>query len=107
MTLLDRSARAALGRLTNQGDDLTARHIVITQQIVTCDGRFITAYYSDREQFQTREEAIEHGFETRGSDDFNVAVLANDALTWFGWMDEQLDDYDLKEIAQQIGVRHG
>jgi len=34
-----------------------------------------------------------------------VAVVRDGRLTWFGWMDKHLDDYDLAEIAEQIGLR--
>ena len=89
------------------------QHIVIFQQIVTVpdstarDGiGFDTTYnWADRKLHASREQAVSAGFKLRGSDDFNVAVVRDGRLTWFGWMDEHLDDYDLDEVAEQIGLR--
>jgi hypothetical protein len=91
---------------------MTTEHIVITQHIITVPDRtssdgvgFDTVYSWDGQRFPDRGVAVEHGFEVAMSDDFNVAVLDDGRLTWFGWMDQQLPDYPLREIAEKIGVK--
>jgi hypothetical protein len=43
-------------------------------------------YSWDRRRFSTHDEAVDHGFELRGSDDFNIALIEGDILTGFYWM---------------------
>lgn len=85
------------------------RYIVILQQIITTGDyktQFSHSYGWDGEEFNRRARAAKHGFEIRGSDDFNIGELINDRLVRFYWMNELLQDYDLKEIAEQIGLEN-
>ncbi len=60
----------------------------------------------DGKRFNNRADAIKHGFDTRGSDDFNIGQTYGDDLVWFGWMDERIDEdeYTVRQIAEQIGL---
>ena len=64
-----------------------------------------TIYEWDGTLHPSRAYAISAGFETYGSDDFNVARVKDGALVWFGWMDEAhpLDQYG--DAAEQLGFR--
>jgi hypothetical protein len=49
---------------------------------------------------------IKHGWEVRGSDDFNIAQTYGDDLIWFGWMDQRIDEDEdtMREIAEAVGL---
>jgi hypothetical protein len=80
----------------------TPEFIVIFQQVVTTTGGdFDIAYSWDGQRFADYDDAVSHGFETRGSDDFNLGQLAGRRLVSFSWMNEELD-HDLAEIAHQL-----
>jgi hypothetical protein len=36
--------------------------------------------------------------------DEHVGIVRGDRLTWFGWMDRELDREHLPEIAENIGL---
>jgi hypothetical protein len=83
-----------------------------TDYIVICQQAWMNAtgygihYGWDGERFPTRKKAIKHGLKTRGSDDFNIAEVTGERLTWFGWMDERMNEGDatMTEIADAIGL---
>lgn len=83
---------------------IAAEHIVIVRRINGSVETWETAYSWDRQRFPTRELAIRHGFDSCGCDDFNVAVIRDERLVWFGWMDKELDRESLPEIAARIGL---
>lgn len=83
-----------------------ADFIVICQSAWMNDSGFGINYSWDRERFSTRKRAIKHGWKVRGSDDFNIGIVEDDKLVWFGWMDEPMDD-DIVEIADGIGLKAG
>lgn len=62
-------------------------------------------YGWDGERFKDRKEAIRHGFESRGSDDFNIGVVSGNRLLSFDWMEHPVggtDDDDMEEVAKAI-----
>lgn len=63
-------------------------------------------YSWDGARFGNRADAINHGFRTQGSDDFNIGQTYGDDLIWFGWMDERhREDEDImREIAAGCGL---
>ena len=80
------------------------KYIIIFQQVIGSSRNFETAFEWDGEFFDDKKIAISHGFETRGSDDFNIGEVVNGKLTGFYWMDEELTDFDLEEIAEAIDL---
>lgn len=78
--------------------------IVICQSAWMNDSGFGITYGWDGERFKKRKQAIKHGWQLRGSDDFNIAEISGGELTWFGWMAEKMDEDDatMAEIAQSI-----
>lgn len=85
---------------------MAAEFIVIFQQVVWNGVGFDFNYSWDGQRFATRDKAIAHGFETRGSDDFNVGQVVGRMLVAFSWMDKPLD-HDLAEIAEQLTLTSG
>ncbi len=77
-------------------------YIVILQQIITPN--FDTAYDWDYKRFLTRKAAISHGFEIRGSDDFNIGVIKDGQLKQFCYMAKPLKGFNLKSIASKIDL---
>lgn len=78
--------------------------IVVCQQ-VWCNSSGVGIDYGwDGERFATREEAISHGFEVRGSDDFNVGVVSGNRLLSFDWMDKPTgeDAKSMRAIADAL-----
>lgn len=72
-----------------------------------CNDTGIGINYSfDGQRFNNRNDAIKHGFELRGSDDFNIGQTYGDDLIWFGWMDERLDEGEetMRELAESIDL---
>lgn len=63
-------------------------------------------YSWDGSRFNNRADAIRHGYELRGSDDFNIGQTYGDDLIWFGWMDQRSDETEdtMREIAEAIGL---
>ncbi len=91
-----------------EGDGAGKAHefiVVLQQAWMNAEGYGIN-YGWDGERFATLAEATKHGWETRDSDDFNIAHVDGDKLLWFGWMDEQIseDDETMSEIADAIGL---
>jgi hypothetical protein len=64
------------------------------------------SYSFDGARFNNRADAIKHGFDLRGSDDFNIGQTYGDDLIWFGWMDERMDEDEdtMREIAESAGL---
>lgn len=85
---------------------LEREYIVICQSAWMNESGFGINYGWDRERFKTRAKAIKHGWKLRGSDDFNIAEICGETLTWFGWMDQPMDEDDdaMLEIADAIGL---
>jgi len=73
-------------------------------QIVGNLDNWETVWHWDRKFHPTRRAAITAGFETFGSDDFNVAQVDDGRVVWFGWMDEKHPDEDYPEVAAQLGL---
>lgn len=72
-----------------------------------CNERGVGISYSwDGARFNNRNDAIKHGLQTRGSDDFNIGQTYGDDLIWFGWMDSNLNEPEetVREIAEDIGL---
>lgn len=83
--------------------------IVICQQAWMNETGFGIGYDWDGRRFSTRAKAIKHGWKERGSDDFNIAIVAGDALLWFGWMDQDIGESSdtMAEIAEATGLVFG
>lgn len=61
-------------------------------------------YSSSLQKHYTRHEAIEEGYETCDSDDFNVGVIEDGKLVSLDWMDEVVESEpeQMDEISEQI-----
>jgi hypothetical protein len=79
-----------------------ATYIVIKQWITSLDGP--TEFTWSGAEHSTHEQAIDAGFSTYKCDDFNIGRVESGQLVWFGWMHDQLPDYDLTNIAHQVGL---
>lgn len=86
--------------------EIDPEFIVICQSAWMNESGFGIDYGWDGERFNNRADAIEHGWDIRGSDDFNIAQTYGDDLVWFGWMDRRIDEDDetMREIAEAIGL---
>lgn len=85
------------------------RYIVVCQRALCSPGEPITIHYGwDGDEFETREAAIQHGYLTRGSDDFNIAVIEGERLVSFDWMDKPVgeDDASMAKIAEKMGLQY-
>ena len=83
---------------------MAEKYIVILQSVICSPTTPIELAYSwDGEEFNERNQAISHGFEIRGSDDFNIGILNGRRLVGFSWMDESIDE-DLIAVAKKIGL---
>jgi hypothetical protein len=83
-------------------------YIVVCQAVVGGCGRLEIVYSWDGQKFENIGAADNHGFRTRGSDDFNIAKIKNEKLVWFGYFDgreEHQLDHSLQTIAHYIGIR--
>lgn len=80
-------------------------YVVILQQIVGNLENWTTAYYWNGTRHSSHDDAIAAGVRELDHDDFNIGRVEGDRLVWFGWMNEQLPDYDLNEIARQVSLR--
>lgn len=80
--------------------------IVICQSAWMNESGYGIGYDWDCQRFTTRKAAIKHGWKVRGSDDFNVGVVAGDSLVSFDWMHEPAgeDEATMAEIAGAIGL---
>ncbi|WP_353614812.1 antitoxin [Mangrovibacter phragmitis] len=80
--------------------------IVINQYAWCNDSGCGITYASDHEAFNDRENAIKHGFEITGSDDFNIGVIEDEKLISFDWMDKPVGESKetINEIAEAIGL---
>lgn len=64
---------------------------------------FEHVYYCDLVRLGTREEAIRHGWEVHGHDDWLLLKLVDGEATQLAWMDEDRDDTaELREVAKQL-----
>lgn len=88
------------------GGPALVKYIVILQSAWCNDSGSGISYDSDLVQFDKRDTAITWGFRLRDSDDFNIGVLTNGALTSFDWMAKPLaaTAAALAQIAENIGV---
>jgi|JI10StandDraft_1071094.scaffolds.fasta_scaffold587877_1 hypothetical protein len=81
------------------------QYIVIFQSIIGGGERpFVTDYSWDGEYFNKFSSVKKHGLKTRDSDDFNIGHVKDGKLIGFYWMDEEMEGYDLDEIADSIGL---
>lgn len=55
---------------------------------------------------ETREGAIEEGYQSRNSDDFNVGVVVDGKLVSLDWMDKVVEDSPemMLNVSEQIGL---
>lgn len=86
------------------GGKIKREYIVICQSAWMNSDGFGICYDWDGERFQTRAKAIKHGWRIRGSDDFNIGEVSGDTLVWFGWMDEKMDDAEIPDVCEAIGL---
>ena len=65
------------------------------------------SYSADHTRFESRDEAIRHGFTMDRSDDFNIGVIDDGKLVSLDWMHELVDDNPetLAEISEELGLR--
>jgi hypothetical protein len=80
---------------------------IVICQSAWCNESGIGIHYGwNGERFNNRNDAIKHGWEVRGSDDFNIAQTYGDDLIWFGWMDQRIDEDEdtMREIAEAVGL---
>lgn len=83
------------------------KYTVICAQAVGGNGHPITIGYTcDRRFFDTRAEAIAHGFTKVRSDDFNIGVLHGGDLISLDWMDERvtIDPDKLLQIHSDLSL---
>lgn len=84
----------------------TTKYAVICQSVVGNTERgFIIAYGFDGELFDSRKKAIKHGWKTRDSDDFNVAVVDGERVVSLDWMEESdrpQDEDEIREVQEAI-----
>ena len=61
-------------------------------------------YSSSLQKHASRAEAIDEGYETCDSDDFNVGVIEDGKLVYLDWMEEvvESDPEQMAEISEQI-----
>ncbi|CNF27902.1 Uncharacterised protein [Yersinia rohdei] len=85
---------------------MQTKYIVILQSAWCNDSGSGIMYSSDLIEFDTRNEAIKHGFILRDSDDFNIGALTNGTLISFDWMEKPVggDGDNLPQIAELIGL---
>ena len=83
------------------------KFIVICAQVVG-SGPSSTEYYWDGKKFTRYSDAVSHGFEIHGSNDFSIATIHNGRITEFMWVGEQFDNDEgtLMKISRQIGLGH-
>ena len=83
-----------------------AKFIVIQQRLWCNERGHGVEYSSDLEEFDSRKEAIRHGFEIAESDDFNIGVIENGLLVSFDWMERTVGETQetINEIADAIGL---
>ncbi|MGH1595433.1 hypothetical protein ACRBEJ_15710 [Yersinia proxima] len=91
---------------TVEGEPAPVKYIVILQRAWCNDSGSGINYHSDLIEFDKRDKAIKYGFELQDSDDFNIGVLTNGALTSFDWMAKPLAETkdSLARIASVIGI---
>ncbi|HBT8327451.1 TPA: antitoxin [Klebsiella pneumoniae] len=80
--------------------------IVIIRRAWCNEGGYGIEYSSDLIHYETRNEAISHGFRTVDSDDFNIGVIEEGSLASFDWMDKPVGESEdtLAQIAELIGL---
>lgn len=97
-----------MAKLKMQHTELAgAEYIVLCAQVVGNPERgYDIVHNFDGERFTTRKAAIAHGFEIRGSDDFNIGVLQDGVLSSLDWMHETVDNEpdELARIAAQLDL---
>ena len=82
-------------------------YMIVCSRVVGGDGSEMTIeYHCTGERFPDRASAIKDGFESLGSDDFNIAVVRGNRLISFDWMQDPTgeDDDSLREIAGKLGL---
>lgn len=82
-------------------------YAVITGHAVGNDrAGFHVVYDWDRHAFASKPEAVSHGFEVTGSDDFNVGVIRDGKLESLWWMENNLREpaQTLARIGGECGI---
>lgn len=79
--------------------------VVIGSVWLNRDGYGIS-YSAEGDRHPDRETAIQEGWEAQGSDDFNIAVVRDNELISFDWMDKPTgeDHESMCEIAGELGL---
>ena len=85
---------------------MTAYIVIIGRAVGNERDGFRIGYDWDLRQFAVKSQAVSHGFELAGSDDFNVGVIENGRLASLWWMDQRIDETpeSLAEIGAEIGL---
>lgn len=80
--------------------------VICAQAYCSHEGPVGISYHWDGEQFEQCQQAIDHGFVVRGSDDFNVGVVDGDKLMDLLWMYETIEESkaELRKIQKEIGL---
>lgn len=91
---------------TKRIPDIDPEFIVIIGSAWCNESGFGISWSFDGARFNNRNDAIKHGWELRGSDDFNIGQTYGDDLIWFGWMDQRSDEDEqtMVDIATDIGL---
>jgi hypothetical protein len=80
-------------------------YMVVVSSIIGNLEDWRTDYRTDGVRKSTRDEAIEHGLEAEGHDDWLIAIVAGDTLTGLAWMTEDRDDAEeVEEAAAALGL---
>lgn len=77
---------------------------IVIKQWITSYEQFTTEYQWDGQRHTSHQAAVSAGFRQFGCDDFNVGRVELGRLVWFGWMNDELSDYDRDKIASLIGL---
>jgi hypothetical protein len=90
----------------NSPEGEKVNYIVLCGQIVG-SGPYRFEYWTDYARFTFIKDAIKHGFDLRGSDDFNIGVIEEGRLVRIDWMDTNIVEQDPDELAlmhAQLGL---
>ncbi|EMD6905886.1 antitoxin [Klebsiella pneumoniae] len=85
---------------------MSKSYVVIIRHAWCNEGGHGIEYSSDLIHYETRKDAISHGFRTVDSDDFNIGVIEGGSLVSFDWMDNPVGESQdtLAQIAELIGL---
>lgn len=80
--------------------------VICSQAYCTPGGQAGISYHWDGKQFDQQQDAIDHGFDVRGSDDFNLGVVVGGKLMDLLWMNQTIGESksEIKKIQKEIGL---